>query len=220
MILYSGGPEVAGSWKWSPVGASIVSVPTAFVSSSWDPRDSWGGETEVGEVRSSVEWTPPQETPPRLTGLTLCGTPEILAGGATAADVGTPPVDGQGIPDCCNALEWFGGSEGGGTPPNRPTQSVAGCTGVSYRLWFISTLSPFPPPLCAPRCGSGQRVSSGRAWAICFSRVKKAQTCGNLQLNRKARRLLRRGENAALKHAKSKAQLCAQQEKPEDKRND
>jgi hypothetical protein len=178
MILYSGGPEVPGRWRWCPEGAAVVKVPTAFTSSSWDARDRWESETEVGEVRSSVEWTRPRETNPRLLGVAPCGTAEILAGGATAADVGTPVADAEGVPACCNALEWIGGSEGGGEPDGWPRLDTIACPAVSLDLVFAA--SPFlftadqileQPLVVRLRYDPGSAVWRGRTYDSNFGAV-------------------------------------------------
>jgi hypothetical protein len=116
MILYEGGPVVMGQWVEVPDDRPWVPVPHVFGQRTWDAWPTHLVEPAVGEQRSTSRLARLKELPARLLGKHYCGSPEIWAGKATAADVGTPVVDWEGIPLCCEGPPAVGGIGYGGTP--------------------------------------------------------------------------------------------------------
>lgn len=143
MILYEGGPLVWGRWQFLPDDRPFVPFPHVFGSSTWYSRDLWDTPVSVGEQRGHSQLVRPTRLNPRLVGGTPCGEERVWQGKATAADVGTPAVDAEGVPVCCQALEWVGGVEAGGDRPDQPTLTYAGCDGVGYELLFAAGPAPF-----------------------------------------------------------------------------
>lgn len=149
MILYPGGPPVWGQWYWCPPGADFIDVPHVFASSNDDSREVWGKPFPIGEQRGTVQWVKPRARNTRVVGKGWCGSVEAIQGKATAADVGTPQTDADGVPLCCNPPDWPGGSAVGGESDDWGRHAWAGCVDVSLTLELefvqINASPPFPP---------------------------------------------------------------------------
>lgn len=101
MRLYPDDPDrlTLGHWRFCPDGAEPVPFPHAFCSSVWDP-DQWGSEYPLGEI-AGYHGRFKGLVLPRLPGLNYCGAVPLWQGGSPLALRGTPPVDDEGVPLCC-----------------------------------------------------------------------------------------------------------------------
>jgi microcystin-dependent protein len=113
MRLYPDDPDrlTLGRWLWCPEGAEALPFPTAFCSSRYDPND-WQLEG-VGEISEIAGYSSGRGNP-RYTGRTHCGSAYLFASGSPVMLRGTPPVDADGVPLCCDAPPAVGGEALGG----------------------------------------------------------------------------------------------------------
>lgn len=114
MRLYPDDPDrlTLGRWVWCPEGAEYLPFDHAFQSSKWDP-DSWRVDPDIGEVRGLVGYSSGKITP-RFTGRNFCGAVILYQEGSPLDLMGTPAVDADGVPVCCDAPPAVGGLAMGG----------------------------------------------------------------------------------------------------------
>lgn len=104
MRLFRDRPDVlvSGRWYWCPAGAVDIPYTHVFSSrncdNSTDPIDPPLGETSewLGKARGGEN--------PRLTGQNWCGSEMVWTQGALYSQRGTPAVDDEGVPVCCQSL--------------------------------------------------------------------------------------------------------------------
>lgn len=115
MRLYPDDPDrlTLGRWRWCPEGADELPMPHAFGSAFLDPYP-WQREYPLGEVRGHAGGSKGTSNP-RFTGRNFCGAVQLWQEGSPLDLMGTPPVDGEGIPLCCKtAGPELGGAEADG----------------------------------------------------------------------------------------------------------
>jgi len=104
MRLYRERPDILtpGRWHWSPPGAVMVPFPHAFASQYWDEETAHVNPS-VGEVKGNLGGCN-GFAEERYTGQNVCGSEFIWQHGSLYAQLGTPEVDDDGIPVCCQAV--------------------------------------------------------------------------------------------------------------------
>jgi hypothetical protein len=93
---------VWGKWYWCPEGAKRVPFPHPFTSSRLLP-DGNKHDVTLGEVFGAQD-VHNESANPRYTGQNVCGSADVWKNGILYADRGTPAVDFDGVPLCCDAV--------------------------------------------------------------------------------------------------------------------
>lgn len=93
---------VRGRWHWSPPGARVIPYEHLFGSSTHDPNGTLD-DPPLGELRGH-HGRSKGKTSARYTGQNWCGSEEVWTQGALFSALGTPTVDEEGVPKCCQSL--------------------------------------------------------------------------------------------------------------------
>lgn len=138
MRLYPDDPDrlTLGRWAWCPEGAIDLPFEHSFLSSRFDPF-SWRVDPDIGEVGGIQGYSSGKITP-RYTGRHWCGGVILYQEGSPLSLEGTPPVDEEGVPLCCDAPPAVGGLAMGG-------EGVTAAPTLSGLWWMPETLAPLGP---------------------------------------------------------------------------
>jgi hypothetical protein len=129
---------IAGRWQWCPPGASALPFAHAF-GSYFDLSEQSVEDPVIGEVPIFGGWTD-GESNPRYLGKNYCGAIANWQNGSLVADLGSTPVDAEGVPLCCVTLPMTpGGPALGGTA----AQGVKNPLNVGGRAG--NAIKAFPP---------------------------------------------------------------------------
>lgn len=129
MRLYPDDPDrlTLGRWAWCPEGAIDLPFEHSFLSSRFDPF-SWRADPDIGEVGGIQGYSSGKITP-RYTGKHWCGGVILYQEGSPLDLEGTPAVDEEGVPLCCDAPPAVGGLAMGGEGE---------AFGTGNALWWIA----------------------------------------------------------------------------------
>lgn len=146
MRLFKDRPDVLtpGRWLWCPPGAKLIPYYHVF-GTNYQESTQHKIDPPVGEVPVRLGWSDGKASP-RYTGQHWCGNEDVWTHGALYSQRGTPSVDADGVPPCCNPLEADAGGlviEGqsdfamGGDTPGRGGVLLGGVAwtqgGITYR---------------------------------------------------------------------------------------
>jgi len=129
--IYRDRPDVSveGEWKFCLPGAVALPFAHPFVSRNWDAEGTTGLDT-IGEQPGSMPWRN-GEINPQLIGTNWCGTPTDWDQGGLYDERGTAPVNGSGLPLCCNlAPASYGGLMLDGSSTFSVSHTVEGSPGL------------------------------------------------------------------------------------------